>query len=129
MNLDKGSVSPVENTMTRFFCSTLVMTFLVTAPAAALAQSTDVDEYYEQAGIQMEHGMKNEMSSTGVPGGLGTMLMNPPPDQPWLSANPRDMTSMYAMMLVDAEQSVPLLFKMDCTVTDGVRTSCGADRG
>ena len=266
----------MENTMTRFFCSTLVMTFLVTAPAAALAQSTDVDdwfermlakknagyegvqdmtrktemmgtstfEYYEktsaieldngqtvyvmrmvppseiaerqsggsamsnatpgellraadtieQAGIQMEQGMKSEMSSTGVPGGLGTMLMNPPPDQPWLSANPRDMTSMYAVMLrgaaqgkiemgaeqasaeadyarnaqqikeltefmgysdfkgrrvgelgadnldfsetsgsqqvtcnsmrmlVDAEQYVPLLFTMDCTVTDGRET-------
>jgi hypothetical protein len=148
----------------------------------------------EQAGIQMEQGMQSEMSSTGVPGGLGTMLMNPPPDQPWLSANPRDMTSMYAMMLragaqaktelasekanagadyarnarqikeqtkflgysefrgrrvgelgadnldfsetsgsqqvtcnsmrmlVDAEQYVPLLFKMDCTVTDGRET-------
>jgi hypothetical protein len=25
--------------------------------------------------------------------------MTPPPDQPWLSANPRDMTGMYAMML------------------------------
>ena len=262
--------------MTRFFHSTLVITFLVTTPAVALAQTTDVDdwfermltkknagyegvqdmtrktemmgtstfEYYEktsaieldngqtvyvmrmvppseiaerqsdgnamsnatpaellraadtieQAGIQMEQGLKSEMSSTGVPGGLGTMLMNPPPDQPWLSANPRDMTSMYAMMLrgaaegkvemsaekastgadyarnaqqireltefmgysefngrrvgelgadnldfsetsgsqqvtcnsmrmlVDAEQYVPLLFKMDCTVTDGRET-------
>ena len=148
----------------------------------------------EQAGIQMEQGMRSEMSSTGIPGGIGTMLMNPPPDQPWLSANPRDMTSMYATMLragataktemaaekantgadyasnaqrireqtkflgysefggrrvgelgadnlnfsessgsqqvtcdsmrmlVDAEEYVPLLFKMNCTVTEGRET-------
>jgi hypothetical protein len=30
---------------------------------------------------------------------LGTMIANPPADKPWLSPNPRDMTSMYAMML------------------------------
>ena len=262
--------------MTRFLHRTLAVTLLVVAPAAVLAQTTDVDtwfermlarknagyegiqdmtrktemmgrstfEYYErtsaieldngqtvyamrmvppseiaerqsgdnamsnatpgdlrraadvieQAGIQMEQGMRAEMSSTGVPGGIGTMLMNPPPDQPWLSANPRDMTSMYAMMLrgaaeakvdmaaeeasagadyarnaeqikeqtrflgysefggrrvgelgaddlgfsetsgaqqvrcdsmrmlVDAEEYVPLLFKMNCTVTEGRET-------
>ena len=259
--------------MTRLVHSTLAVIFLVTAPAAAPAQSTDIDtwfermlakknagyegvsdmtrktetmgtstfEYYEKtsaieldngqtvyvmrmvppsemaerqsggngmssatpgelqraanaielAGMHMEQGMQSEMSSTGVPGGIGTMLMNPPPDQPWLSANPRDMTSMYAMMLragaraktemaaekanagadyarnarqikeqtkflgysefrgrrvgelgadnlgfsessgpqqvscdsmrmlVDAEEHVPLLFKMNCTVTEG----------
>jgi hypothetical protein len=262
--------------MTRFLHSALAVTFLVTVPVAVLAQSTDVDmwfermlakknagyegvqdmtrkaemmgtstfEYYEktsaieldngqtvyvmrmvppseiaerqsgdngmssaspgellraadaieQTGIQMEQGLRSEMSSTGVPGGIGTMLMNPPPDQPWLSANPRDMTSMYAMMLragaqaktemaaekantgadyarnaqqikeqtkflgysefngrrvgelgaddlnfsetsgsqqvscdsmrmlVDADEYVPLLFKMNCTVTDGRET-------
>jgi hypothetical protein len=104
----------------------------------------------------------SEMSSTGVPAGIGTMLMNLPPDQPWLSGNPRDMTSMYAMMLragaqaktemaaeantgadnlgfnqssgtqqvscdsmrmlVDADEYVPLLFKMNCTVTEGRET-------
>ena len=53
----------------------------------------------EDAGRQMEAGMLNEMQGAGLPGGMGSMLMNPPPDQPWLSANPRDMTSMYAMML------------------------------
>ena len=262
--------------MTRIFRSTRAISFLVTAPAATLAQSTDVDdwfermlakknagyervqdmtrktemmgrstfEYYEktsaieldngqtvyvmrmvppseiaerqsggnamsnatpgeleraadaieQAGIQMEQGIRSEMSSTGVPGGIGSMLMNPPPDEPWLSANPRDMTSMYATMLrggaqaktqmaaekasagadyarnaqqikeqteflgysefrgrrvgelgadnldfsessgpqqiscdsmrmlVDAEDYVPLLFKMNCTVTEGRET-------
>ena len=145
--------------MTRFLHRTLAVTLLVVAPAAVLAQTTDVDtwfermlarknagyegiqdmtrktemmgrstfEYYErtsaieldngqtvyamrmvppseiaerqsgdnamsnatpgdlrraadvieQAGIQMEQGMRAEMSSTGVPGGIGTMLMNP----------------------------------------------------
>jgi hypothetical protein len=266
----------MESIMTRLFRSTLAVIFLVTAPVAVLAQSNDIDtwfermlakknagyegvqdmtrktetmgrstfEYYEKtsaieldngqtvyvmrmvppsemaerqsggngmssatpgellraanaielAGMQMEQGMQSEMSSTGVPGGIGTMMMNPPPDQPWLSANPRDMTSMYATMLragaraktemaaekanagadyarnarqikeqtkflgygefkgrrvgelgadnldftqssgsqqvscdsmrmlVDAEEYVPLLFKMNCTVTEGRET-------
>ena len=34
--------------MTRFFCSTLVITFLVTAPTAAFAQTTDVDDWFER---------------------------------------------------------------------------------
>jgi hypothetical protein len=53
----------------------------------------------EDGGRQMEQGMMDEMQGAGLPGGIGNMLMNPPPDEPWLSANPRDMTSMYAMML------------------------------
>jgi hypothetical protein len=53
----------------------------------------------EMAGIDMERQMHSEMQNAGVPGGMGTMLMNPPPDQPWLSANPSDMTWMYATML------------------------------
>jgi len=53
----------------------------------------------EEAGRQMEDGMRREMASVGLPGGIGTMLMNPPPDEPWLSANPRDMTRNYATML------------------------------
>jgi len=53
----------------------------------------------QDAGRQMEQGMMSEMEGVGLPGGIGSMLMNPPPDQPWLSANPRDMTSMYATML------------------------------
>jgi len=53
----------------------------------------------EDAGRQMEQGMLGEMQGAGLPGGIGNMLMNPPTDEPWLSANPRDMTSMYAMML------------------------------
>lgn len=53
----------------------------------------------EDAGRQMEAGMLSEMEGVGLPGGIGDMLMNPPADEPWLSPNPRDMTSMYATML------------------------------
>ena len=53
----------------------------------------------EDAGVQMEEGMMNEMQGVGLPGGIGGMLMNPPENKPWLSPNPRDMTSMYATML------------------------------
>jgi hypothetical protein len=53
----------------------------------------------EMAGLDMERQMASEMQSAGMPGGLGTMLANPPPDQPWLSSNPSDMTWMYATML------------------------------
>lgn len=53
----------------------------------------------EMAGMEMERQMASEMQSSGMPGGLGAMLANPPPDQPWLSSNPSDMTWMYATML------------------------------
>ena len=52
-----------------------------------------------EAGLQMETGMVSEMQGVGLPAGIGGMLMNPPADEPWLSPNPRDMTSMYATML------------------------------
>ncbi len=53
----------------------------------------------ERQGPEMERGMREEMQKSGLPGGLGDMLMTPPPDEPWLSANPNDMTQMYGMML------------------------------
>lgn len=53
----------------------------------------------EEQGVRMEAEVQREMQQTGLPGGIGTMLMNPPPDQPWLSANPNDMMGMYATML------------------------------
>jgi hypothetical protein len=53
----------------------------------------------QDAGREMEGAVRREIDSAGLPGGIGTMIMNPPPDEPWLSANPRDMTRNYAMML------------------------------
>ena len=40
-----------------------------------------------------------EMTKAHVPPTLGFMLMNPPPDQPWLSPKPSDMLNNYATML------------------------------
>jgi hypothetical protein len=66
------------------------------ASPAELEQAAD---QIRRAGEQMETGMDQEMQKAGIPSGVGDMVMTPPPDQPWLSANPRDMTGMYAMML------------------------------
>jgi hypothetical protein len=57
----------------------------------------------EQQGGVMEQELLKEMAKSGVGtlggGMLGNLLMHPPANQPWLSANPRDMTSMYATVL------------------------------
>ncbi len=56
------------------------------------------------AGVQMQKGMDQEMKSAGLPPGMGDMLMGAPDDEPWLSANPSDMTGMYATMLNGAAE-------------------------
>lgn len=66
---------------------------------ASPAELRNAAEAITLAGVQMETGMMNEMQGAGLPGGMGPMLMNPPPGKPWLSPNPRDMTSMYATLL------------------------------
>ncbi|MDH3266519.1 MAG: hypothetical protein OEM25_06100 [Gammaproteobacteria bacterium] len=57
----------------------------------------------EEQGIRMENEMLGAMNNSDVGGLAGgamkNLLMNPPKDKPWLSANPRDMTHMYAVML------------------------------
>lgn len=57
----------------------------------------------EQVGDQAQGKFEEELQKSGVGslggGMLGTMIANPPPGKPWLSANPRDMTNMYATML------------------------------
>lgn len=57
----------------------------------------------EEQGERMEREMQGALSSPEADGLGGTpitgMLMNPPTDKPWLSANPRDMTHMYSVML------------------------------
>jgi hypothetical protein len=78
------------------------------SPDNAMSNATPGDlrraaDVVEQQGVVMEQEFQKEMAESGVGGigggMLGNMLMNPPPDEPWLSANPRDMTSMYATML------------------------------
>ena len=57
------------------------------------------------AGAQMGAAFRSEAQGVGLPGGIDTMLMNPPDDQPWLSADPEDMGNMYATMLGAAADS------------------------
>jgi hypothetical protein len=40
-----------------------------------------------------------EVQAVGMPPGFRQLLMNPPPDQPWLSPDPADMMGMYAGFL------------------------------
>lgn len=48
--------------------------------------------------------MRNEMSSAGLPGGLGYMITNPPSDKPWLSPMPGDMLGNFAAMMEGAAE-------------------------
>jgi hypothetical protein len=57
-----------------------------------------------QQGPAMEQGMRQEMNSAQFPAGIDQMVMNPPADKPWLSANPNDMMGNYATMLEGAAQ-------------------------
>ena len=51
------------------------------------------------AGAQMGAALRTEAAGAGgLPGGIGPMIMNPPADKPWLSADPEDIGGMYAMM-------------------------------
>lgn len=63
-----------------------------------------VADQLRSQGPAMESAMREEMQSAGMPGGIGQMLMNPPPNEPWLSANPNDMMGMYGTMLDAAAQ-------------------------
>ena len=57
------------------------------------------------AGAQMGAAFRDKAAGVGLPGGIGPMLMNPPADKPWLSADPEDMGGMYAMMFEGAADS------------------------
>lgn len=68
----------------------------------------------ESAMAQIEAGMMQEMAESGFgagPGGIGAMMMQGPPPRPdgtreiWLSANPRDMGTMYSTMLNAAAEA------------------------
>jgi len=53
---------------------------------------------------QLDALYREKMMSAGLPGGMGYLLLNPPPGQPWLSPNPSDMFGMYAEMLRGAAE-------------------------
>ena len=59
-----------------------------------------------EQGPMMESVYVEEMSQADMPGGIVPMVMNPPPDQPWLSSNPNDMMSMYATMFEGAADGI-----------------------
>ncbi|MGB5410099.1 MAG: peptidoglycan-binding domain-containing protein [Woeseiaceae bacterium] len=70
---------------------------------ASPEQLREAAETIKWAGEQAQGEFERELQESGVGslggGMLGTMIANPPPGKPWLSANPRDTTSMYATML------------------------------
>ena len=53
--------------------------------AAELERAADA---IELAGMNMEQGMMAEMSASQLPGGIGTMLMNPPPGKALVVGKP-----------------------------------------
>jgi len=74
------------------------------SPSSPLTQATP--QQLEAAAIDLraigpglDREMEIEMQKVGLPGGLGNLLMNPPPGKPWLSPKPGDMVSNYATML------------------------------
>lgn len=75
-------------------------------------------EVIESQGPEMERGMRDEMRQSGLPAGLGEMLMTAPPDEPWLSANPNDMTQMYGMMLRGAAEGKEDQARRDASAVD-----------
>ncbi len=52
----------------------------------------------EDAGSQMSTVFKSEAAGTDLPGNIVPMIMSPPANEPWLSADPADMGGMYATM-------------------------------
>ena len=71
---------------------------------ASPEQLEEAARVIEEQGERMEDTVRQEIQAAGLPAGIGDILMNPPADQPWLSANPSDMAGMYAMMLNTAAE-------------------------
>ena len=79
------------------------------SPDSAIANMSaeDLDRtalVMEDAGAQMSTVFKSEAAGANLPGGIVPMLMNPPPNEPWLSADPADMGGMYATMFRGAAE-------------------------
>jgi hypothetical protein len=74
------------------------------SPDSPIAQASAQDlnnaaNELRAVGPDLDREIQAEMGKVGLPGGLGHMLMNPPPGKPWLSPKPGDLMSNYAMML------------------------------
>lgn len=72
---------------------------------ASPEQLEEAARIIREQGERLEDTVRQEMQGAGLPAGIGDMLMNPPADQPWLSANPRDIGGMYATMLNAAAEA------------------------
>ena len=91
----------------------------------ALADATPgelrrVADDIEQQGEKMERELEREMNDAGLPGLFGDMLMNPPQDEPWLSANPRHMGEMYGTMLRAAAEGKEEQAERDAETLDAL---------
>jgi len=92
----------------------------------ALAEATPGDlrraaDEIERQGARMEHEVKREINDAGLPALFGDMLMNPPEDEPWLSANPRHMGEMYGTMLRGAAEGKEEQAARDAEAFDGMQ--------
>ena len=79
------------------------------APDSPFSQASPADLDHAAAVLRQQGGavdlaMQSEMQDVGLPGGLPSLLMNPPPGQPWLSPKPGDMMGNYATMLEAAAE-------------------------
>jgi hypothetical protein len=74
------------------------------SPDSPMVQASAEDLEYaaaevQRAGDEADLKMRNELQSSGFPPAIGSMLMDAPSDQPWLSPMPGDMAGNYATML------------------------------
>jgi len=79
-------------------------------PDSPFAQASPADlehaaNVLRQQGDRVDSEVRSKISGAGLPGGLGYLLMNPPPDEPWLSPMPGDMMDNYAMFLEGAAEA------------------------
>lgn len=79
------------------------------SPDSAMSNMSaeDLDEaalVMEDAGAQMSTVFRSEAAGANLPGNIVPMLMSPPPNEPWLSADPEDMGGMYATMFRGAAE-------------------------
>ena len=90
---------------------------LADATPGDLRRAADEIEYQTR---QMEGALEQEMYDAGLPGFMGDMLMSPPADEPWLSANPRDVGTMYGTMLRAAAEGKEEQAERDAEALDAL---------
>ncbi len=79
-------------------------------PNSPFAQATPAElkqaaAKLREKGADLDRHLKTKMGEAGLPPALGYLVMNPPPDEPWLSPMPGDMMDNYAMFLEGAAKA------------------------